>query len=61
MTHTADKSGNRQTIRILSMLLVLVLIAVLAVAVFGLPALGLLGLAMTAAFFAVMLVFIAGN
>lgn len=61
MTHTADKSGNRQTFRILAVLLVVALIVAFAVAVFGLPVLGLLGIAMTVAFFTVMLIFTAGN
>lgn len=61
MTPHADKSENRQTFRILGLLLVVVALAVLAVLVFGLPVLGLLGLLLTVAFFAVMLMFTAGN
>ncbi|MFC3629135.1 hypothetical protein ACFOM8_06705 [Paracoccus angustae] len=61
MTHTADKSGNRQTVRAVALLLAVLAIAVLAVVQFGLPVLGLLGLALTVAVFAAMLLFTAGN
>lgn len=61
MTPPADKSGNRQTFRILALLLVVLALVALAVVVFGLPVLGLLGLLLTVAVFAVMLMFTAGN
>ena len=61
MTHTADKSGNRQTVRAVALLLAVLAIAVLAVVQFGLPVLGLLGLALTVAVFAAMLLFTAGT
>jgi len=61
MTHTADKSGNRQTVRAVALLLAVLAIAVLAVVQFGLPVLGLLGLVLTVAVFAAMLLFTAGN
>lgn len=61
MTHSVDKSGNRQTFRILAVVLVFVVIAALAVVLFGLPALGILGLLMTVAFFALMLAYTSGN
>jgi len=61
MTHTADKDGNRLTLRIIALLLAVLAIAVLAAIQFGLPVLGLLGLVLTVAVFAVMLMFTAGN
>lgn len=62
MSPTVDQNGSRRTLRLAALLLALVLVVVLAAVVqFGLPVLGLLGLALTAAFFAVMLVFMAGN
>ncbi|WP_347137719.1 hypothetical protein [Paracoccus sp. SSK6] len=61
MTHTADKSGNRSTFRILALLLVVVAIVVLAVFQFGLAVLGLLGVILTVVVFTVMLMFTAGN
>ena len=61
MTHTADKSGNTSTFRILAVVLAVVVLAVLAVVLFGLPVLGLLGLVLTVAVFTVMLLFTAGN
>ncbi len=52
---------SRLATRIYLALLVVVLLAGLSVYLFGLPALGIIGLLLTVAVFAIMLAFTAGN
>ncbi|TBN39910.1 hypothetical protein EYE42_09630 [Paracoccus subflavus] len=61
MTRTHDKGDNRQTILILAAVLVALAAAALTVLFFGLPMLGIIGLVLTVAVFAVMLLFTSGN
>lgn len=61
MTRTAERGDNRLTFLVIGLLIVVLAIAALAVFQFGLAALGILGLALTVAVFAVMLLFTAGN
>lgn len=62
MTHDATSSDDtRLMIRVLAALLLVVVLAVVLVMNFGLPALGILGLAATIVVFVIMLAFTTGN
>ncbi|WBU54709.1 hypothetical protein [Paracoccus sp. SCSIO 75233] len=57
----ASRRENALAVRIFLGILVVLVVAVLIVVLFGLPALGLIGLILTALCFAVMLAFMAGS
>jgi hypothetical protein len=61
MTQDATSINQDMVNRIFAVILLVVVVAALAVIIFGLPALGIIGLLMTAGFFALMLAFMAGN
>jgi hypothetical protein len=61
MTHDAATLSRGMLFRIYAVLLLVVAIVALAVVLFGLPALGITGLLLTAGFFGLMLLFMAGN
>jgi hypothetical protein len=61
MTHDAATLSQGMLFRIYAILLLVVAVVALAVVLFGLPALGIFGLLLTAGFFGLMLLFMAGN
>ncbi|MCF3973156.1 hypothetical protein [Paracoccus salsus] len=61
MTEDSAPDSTRLAIRIYLAVLVVLVIAALLVWTFGLPALGLIGIALTLVVFAIMLTFTSGN